>query len=350
MNDHEMRLFFGLCDSAAPTSEPLTRDRLIHFSPEVLGHLFANRMQAVAYRRLLEADALGDIPREFRTALEGAFRQNEEKNRVYFSCLQQLGDILTPYEGRYAMLKGAVLCRLYPAGCRTANDVDLLVRGDDVSAIGAVLSAAGFRQGHVRGGRFVAASRAAIIASKMMRGETVPYIRATGNVWMPFLEVDLNFSLDYQGDVHGATDALLERATHWTAGDLTVATLDRSDFFLQLCAHLYKEAATLPWVQMGRDMTLYKYHDVRLFWQSMTADERARFWKRAAELNMTEMCRCALQWTADLFDGGHTDADSPLLHTVVSPADGKRFQYEEKNLRARFFLPRRDANLKEVIR
>lgn len=348
MNDHEMRLFFALCDGTASNEKALTRERLGFFSPEVLGHLFANRMQALAYRRLLDADVLGAVPREFRTALEGAFRQNEERNRVYFSCLRQLGDILAPYDGRYAMLKGAVLCSLYPTGCRTANDIDLLVRGDDVSAIGAVLSAAGFRQGHVRGGRFVAASRAEIIASKMMRGETVPYIRATGNAWMPFLEVDLNFSLDYKGDACGVVDALLERAARWTADDLTVATLDRPDFFLHLCAHLYKEAATLPWVQMGRDMTLYKYHDVRLFWQSMSAEERARFWRRAAEWNMTEMCRCALQWTADLFDGGHTDADSPLLHTVVSPAEGKSFRYEEENLRARFFLPRRVANLKEV--
>lgn len=349
MNDREKRLFFALCDGTAPSGECLTRERLGDFSPEVLGHLFANRMQAMAYHRLREAEAMEAVPREFRTALEGAFRQNLEKNRVFFACLRQLAAILAPYEGRYAMLKGAVLCRLYPEGCRTANDVDLLVCSDDVSVIGDALTAAGFCQGYVRGGRFEKASRAAIITSKMMRGETVPYIRETGCAWMPFLEVDLNFSLDYKRDERGVAAEMLAHTVRPKADETSVATLDPPDFFLHLCAHLYKEAATLPWVRMGRDMTLYKYHDVRLLWKRMSEPEREWLWKRAEALDMTEPCRCVLQWTAALFDGGHAGADSPLLHTVFSPADGKTFVYKEKDLRARFFLPRRDANLKEMI-
>ena len=96
----------------------------------------------------------------------------------------------------------------------------------------------------------------------MTRGETVPYIKKVKFPEMQFLEVDINFSLDYkQGDT-----ALLEEMMKNTVIEekdgFCVRTLRRDDFFIHLCAHLYKEATTLPWVEMRRDMTLYKYCDI----------------------------------------------------------------------------------------
>ena len=41
-------------------------------------------------------------------------------------------------------------------------------------------------------------------------------------------------------------------------------TLSLPDFILHLCAHLYKEATVMAWVEMGRDQSLYKYADLYL--------------------------------------------------------------------------------------
>ena len=93
------------------------------------------------------------------------------------------------------MLKGAVLCGKYPNGCRTSNDIDLLLLPEHITELGDVLEAAGFRQGELKSGAFVPATRREIIASRMMRGETVPYILELRLPMMQYLEVDLNFSL-----------------------------------------------------------------------------------------------------------------------------------------------------------
>ena len=88
-----------------------------------------------------------------------------------------LNRILSSTDRRYAMLKGAVLCGLYPEGYRRANDIDILVHTRDISVIGNILLDNGFKQGHIINGRFEHAQRREIIESKMMRGETVPYIK-----------------------------------------------------------------------------------------------------------------------------------------------------------------------------
>lgn len=165
---------------------------------------------------------------------------------------------------KYAMLKGAYLCEVYPEGCRTSNDIDLLVKPEDVTEIGNRLSSAGFKQGNIRNGEFKAASRREIIESKMTRGETVPYIKEVGLPAMRFLEVDINFSLDYKPGDTGLVCEMINNAVTEEFDDLRVRTLRRDDFFIHLCSHLYKEATTLPWVEMMRDMTAYKYADIYL--------------------------------------------------------------------------------------
>lgn len=114
------------------------------------------------------------------------------------TCIRYITEVLSKCSCTYAMLKGALLCRCYPEGYRTSNDIDLLVHPSDVTLIANALSAAGFRQGSVRNDRFIAATRQEIIESKMMRGETVPFIKEMNLPGMKYLEVDINFFLDYK--------------------------------------------------------------------------------------------------------------------------------------------------------
>ena len=68
-----------------------------------------------------------------------------------------LSEILSHCNCKVAMLKGAYLCIHYPAGYRTANDVDLLISPKDVTTIGNLLIASGFKQGTVKNGVFIPA-------------------------------------------------------------------------------------------------------------------------------------------------------------------------------------------------
>lgn len=354
MRKQEKELFKNLCSFK---SKKFDETLLEAATPTVLGQLFFNRMQSIAYGTLKEHGLLGKVNREFRNSLRGAYDQNIEKNKSYFLCVQYLNEILSDCGCKYAMLKGAYLCKYYPEAYRTANDIDLLVLPDDVTKIGDILLKAGFKQGNIRNGEFEPATRKEIIESKMMRGETIPYIKEIKLPGMQFLEVDINFSLDYKSWDTSLLEKMLARTEIKKINGLDVTTLERGDFFVHLCSHLYKEATTMPWVEMMRDMTLYKYCDVYILLNNIGKDETYWLFERAMETRMDKICAFTVIQTEALFDFKNEYAitiannilksDLEFVHTVISPKDNKRYIFNEKDISKRFFAENRKMLLDE---
>lgn len=355
MKEKEKQLFKALCKFKDAIVDP----SLIEFTtPAVLGHLFLNRMQGVAYDTLRRNGLLGKVNREFRNSLCAAYEQNVQKNKSFKKCIAMLSNILAPCSFRVAMLKGAYLCAHYPDGYRTSNDVDLLVLPKDVTMIGNLLISAGFNQGNVRNGEFIPATRQEIIESKMMRGETVPYIKEVNLPFMKFFEVDINFSLDYKNGDGDILSDMLSNLCVKNEREIAIPTLDDADFFIHLCAHLYKEATTLPWIEMKRDMALYKYGDIYLLISEMNKEQLHAVYTRAAHLKMEKICAYAILETMELFDMKNPLAyglscaalgnDPNFRLRVVSPKDKKMLMYKTSNVSERFFLDSRVNDLKEV--
>jgi len=355
MKEKEKQLFKALCRFKSP----ITDTSLTAFAtPAVLGHLFFNRMQGIAYDSLKRNGLLGQVNREFRNALGAAFDQNVQKNESFRKCITMLCELLSSTDRKVAMLKGAYLCAHYPDGYRTSNDVDLLVLPKDVTTIGKLLTAAGFKQGNVRNGEFILATRQEIIESKMMRGETVPYIKEVNLPFLKFFEVDINFSLDYKNSEYNTLESMLARVSIKKEKDLAIPTLESDDFFIHLCAHLYKEATTLPWIKMQRDMTLYKYCDIYLLLSEMTDEQLQGVFNRARSLGMEKLCAYAVLESLELFDMDNVFArriatealaDDPVFRLrVASPKDKKTLIYQTLSATDRFFMEERAENLKEV--
>ena len=355
MNKKEKALFKALCKFKEDTFDA---DLLTYASPEVLGHLFANRMQGVALGTLKKHQLLGKTNREFRNSLAAAYEQNAKKNESFYQCVAMLNDILSPLNFPFAMLKGAYLCSLYPLGHRTSNDVDLLVSASDITTIGKLLAKAGFLQGSIYNDEFVPATRQDIISSRMLRGETVPYIKEVGLPFMKFFEVDINFSLDYKKESNNLVSNLLSQVCKKQTAAGLIPTLCDEDFFIHLCAHLYKEATTLPWIKMSRDMTLYKYCDIYMLLAQSSDDQMQRIFQRSLELGLEMVCAYAILETIELFEMDKTQviqwaitilADKPNFRLqVIAPSEKKMFQYQTPNASKRFFMKSRITDLKEI--
>lgn len=356
MKEKEKQLFKALCKF----KDEFQDHTLIEFAtPAVLGHLFFNRMQGVAYDTLKRNGLLDKVSREFRSSLGAAFEQNVQKNKSFRKCIVMLSEILSNCDCRTAMLKGAYLCAHYPEGLRTSNDVDLLVSPKDVTVIGNLLTASGFKQGNIRNGEFIPATRQEIIESKMMRGETVPYIKEVNLPFMKFFEVDINFSLDYKNGNGNTLSDMLSNVYIKNEKELLISTLDDSDFFIHLCAHLYKEATTLPWIEMHRDMTLYKYCDIYMLLSEITDTQLKKIFARAAELGMEKICAYAILETMGLFDMDNSLAygisrvalgENPgFCLQVISPKDKKMLMYQTADVTERFFMESRTNDLKEAV-
>ena len=355
MNKKEKALFKALCKFEEDTFEA---NLLAYASPEVLGHLFANRMQGVAFGTLKKHQLLGKVNREFRNSLSAAYEQNTQKNESFHQCVAMLNDILSSCNCPVAMLKGAYLGSRYPIGYRTSNDVDLLVSASNVTAVGKLLAKAGFLQGNICNNEFVPATRQEIISSRMLRGETVPYIKEVGLPFMKFFEVDINFSLDYKNGTDNLVEELLSKVCKKQTAAGLIPTLCDEDFFIHLCTHLYKEATTLPWIKMGRDMTLYKYCDIYMLLTQSSDEQMQRIFQSSLNLGLDKICAYAILETMELFElnnawinqwATQALADAPDFRLqVTSPAEKRMFQYQTPNASKRFFMKSRITDLKEV--
>ncbi len=355
MNEKEKKLFQELCKFK---NTDLNTELVSHASAAVLGNLFFNRMQGVAYDVLKRCGMLGKVNREFKNALAYAYEQNAIKNKSFFECISMLSSAISKLDFKVALLKGAYLCAYYPEGYRTSNDIDILIKPENVSKMGNLLQSMGFNQGHIRNGCFEPASRREIIESKMMRGETVPYIKEVSLPYMKYLEVDINFSLDYKNSESDIVSELLERACRKDINGISISTLEDSDFFLHLCAHLYKEATTLPWIKMKRDMTLYKYMDIYMLISEMSNENILKVFERSKELGLEQICAYAISEAAEIFDiktsFAYKLASEILVKaadfklTVISPTEKKLFIYEEADAFKRFTMDDRITNLREI--
>lgn len=320
--------------------------------PWILGQILFNRMGATAYYTLKKCDLLGEVNREFRNTLKDAYHSGIDKNSNFQSNLEEVKKILSKISAPYAILKGGVLSYIYPEGLRNSNDIDILTEQVNVPIISDVLRKNGFIQGHIRNDSVEAASRFELINSMMNRGETVPFVKSVSDHKYPFIEVDLNFSLDYKPV--GSDEIIKLMLENTYIHDVTgFKVLSKADFMIHLCLHLYKEATTLAWVDMNRDLSIYKFCDIYLLLhQWLNPDYHNVIRDRIDEFNLNKECYYSLYYTKILFDIKSKELDSLLLdirpknttylREIISPGDSKTYKYDKNFLEWIFTYNRKE--------
>ena len=227
-----------------------------------------HRVGGIAYYVLKKFNLLGQVNREFRNGLKSCYEMNLVKTTAFKDILYSLSTVFSEAQFPYAFLKGAYLSNeIYPDGLRTSNDFDVLVNQCDLTACTNLLLDNGFVQGFYRHEKgIVPATRRDILNSRMNRGETVPFLKQAKSVGMDVIEVDVNFSLDFKAKhERDLVSEILMNTQIFKIGDQQLSTLSKTDFLIQLCVHLYKEATIYNWVEMGRDLSLYKFCDIYAF-------------------------------------------------------------------------------------
>lgn len=335
----ENRLILELCKGESAEKETLNelmQDRLDY--PYILGHLLYNRVGAMAYYALKENQLLHKVNREFRNTLKAIYEYNFNKTDSFLNALSSLKPVCANFQFPYAFLKGSYLVDLYAKGLRTSNDIDILINPRNITELTAELKAAGFKQGHVQNEIFIPASRVEIISSRMNRGETVPFVKDVDLPGMKYLEIDVNFSLGFRPGVDEQVVCDFLNRTQPIILN-AISTLDKTDFLMHLCAHLYKEATIMSWVEMGRDISLYKYCDIYLFLQRFLDEElAAELIRRINGVGLSKECYYALYHAKTLFDIENENldrllseirpADLSFMTQVLEPQTGKVYSYE----------------------
>ena len=325
--------------------------------PVVLGQLLYNRMGAVAYQTLKKCNLLGTLNREFCNILATIYEADCEKSESFEQSIDIVSGILRNSDFPYALLKGAYLTSIYPKGLRISNDIDILIEQNNITNLVKLLTENGFVQGHLRNGIFLPATRLEIINSRMNRGETVPFIKKVDLPNSKYCEIDINFSIDsiaYQKtDIVNTMLGNSQMLIHDTS-----YTLCSLDFLIHLCVHLFKEATIMNWVDMGRDLSLYKFCDIYVLIDKWMDDGFYRaITYRIHKYGLQKECYYSLYYTKELFKIKNRSLEKLLcdikpsktnyLKEVVSLAENKKYYYD-KTFIEWFFCGNRKENLYEI--
>ncbi|MCL2591945.1 MAG: nucleotidyltransferase family protein [Defluviitaleaceae bacterium] len=228
-----------------------------------IGEVITNRIAGIVYVNLQKTKS--SFSREVDNALVAIYHDYVDRAKKFKSNISYLSHIFRDVNFKYALLKGALLTTtLYQEGQRISNDIDILVNKEDVSSLQKILRDNGFVQGWYsrKQKKIKIASRMEIIHASMNFGETVPFIKLIEN---EPLAIDINFSFDFKTSKKEMVSKFLDDSIFINNGEFSFSTLDYIDFFIHLCCHLYKEATTFHWVDVRKDLTLYKFSDINLF-------------------------------------------------------------------------------------
>ncbi len=277
---------------------------------EVLGFLYCHKIAGLFYNRA--AKGALSLPSKITKLLSDTYEAQARRVRFMREGIREISGALIASGAEHVFLKGSVLaniaekeCAVYEDGERISNDIDILVKPDNITAVSDVLKTLGFVQGTYdkTNGRVVEFSRLEILKRRMNRGETAPFLKATGNPEVPFIEVDINFSL---GNVPGERETLLAEmlATRKKyEGKAPMYVADEEMFFLQLVLHQYKESCLYFTVERGKDLDLYKLADMYYLWKGELFD-KSRLKRLVCKYGAQKETGAALGQTGRIFSDG----------------------------------------------
>ena len=235
---------------------------------EVLGFLSSNRISGLFYKRCKSLGIL--LPNKVDKILYEEYQKQRRKVNLLRSYIKEISTSLISKDIKHIFLKGSIFsnsnCELsiYSDGERSSNDVDILVKSDDITKVSSVLKELGFIQGYYdkENNKIIPFSRLEIINRRMNRGEVASFVKFTNDLEFPFVEVDINFSLgNTPNEYIDLLDYMIEKRVLYNK-EFNIYGANINLFFIHLIIHEYKELTLYFMVKRCKDLDLYKIADI----------------------------------------------------------------------------------------
>lgn len=236
----------------------------------VLGYLTYHRVAGLAYEKVNNINIrLFDYPVFFTTYLiNQAQKIRTLEQHKWISLITQE---LVNNNIKHVFLKGSVLSSsLYNYGSRASNDIDLLISKKDIQKVTKILNNLGFLQGKYNYKNnlieeFTNKEKIRII-NKI--GETAAFIMKSDNPTIKTIDVDVNFSLNWDPNFDESTvDDFLDKRV--LIENITtkekIYSLCHEHNFIELCIHLYKDSSLIDIIKKRKVLDLYKFVDIYYF-------------------------------------------------------------------------------------
>lgn len=266
-----------------------------------LGFSITHRVNGVIFNRITKME---DVPVTVKRSLQFMLLSQIQRNACHKQEIAKVYQELEREEVNYAFLKGAVLNFVYYGeGERISNDTDILVNVKDLAKVIRICEKMGYVQGHIESGKIVPATKKEIMFAQLNTYETVPMIKKTGNPYLPFHELDINFRLG--NDDKGEMSKVMLKDTEIVGNSaFKLRTMSLERFLIYLCIHLYREATMVYKIVRGDDLILYKFMDIHYFiiWNQQKLSWE-KLLKEAETLDRRKDVYYALYFTEELYPG-----------------------------------------------
>ena len=272
----------------------------------LLGFLQSHRIAGLFYNRAKRQGI--PLPKRADKLLRESFERQKRRTEFLRGYIAELSEALQNSGAECVFLKGSVLSNLsdneiYADGERSSNDIDLLAEPSCVGEIEKVLRELGYVQGEYSAGEKTIRpfTRLEIVKRRMNRGETAPFIKRTGNTEIPFIEVDINFSL---GNTPGDGQELLAEMVGTGLdykGKVPLRVPGEEMFFLHLILHQYKESCLYFMVERGKELDLYKLADIYYLIKAEAFDQKKAV-EIANQYQIIDRLGAVLQQVGEVFE------------------------------------------------
>jgi hypothetical protein len=324
----------------------------------VLGFLELHRISGPFYHAAKKLNIT--LPQQVLRKLKSVIYVQAQRNQKLHMYASKLSDGLREREIKHAFLKGSILnnaylyydglvsphaylregneygikAKIYEPGDRISNDIDILIAPESITQTDKVLKELGFTQGYwdFYKDNIVPLSRHEIISRRMNRGETAPYLQKSETAVLPFIEIDVNFSLDYLPTGNeDLSSVMLDSIRHHSNGLHSMSILF---FFIHLLLHQYKEMTVLSMVKRNKDTELYKYLDIYKIVKAGLI-EWQRFLATIRKYGIETECLSVLKNTTEIFDTLKIDLPDGAQSFVIDPENNNKKYGWTKPIRER---------------
>lgn len=238
---------------------------------DIIFQMITHRTAGMFYYNLKKFKLVDKLEKEISRLLDANWQVYGERNAYYQKELTNVLKAFSEHNVVVPVLKGNLLATMvYPElETRIFNDLDMIMKLDDVVPVTQALEGIGFVQGHFDEEKqeIIAASRKEKMLQQMVSHELQEFQKISDNKFAKLVQVDINHDVLWKGNCpyKVPTEELIARALPIDINGVRGYMLDYIDNIIQLSCHLYKEATLMMWVTDLRDLKIYKFSDLHMY-------------------------------------------------------------------------------------
>ncbi|MBQ8040048.1 MAG: nucleotidyltransferase family protein [Lachnospiraceae bacterium] len=271
---------------------------------DILSYCIKNKVVSLVWYNVRRYGLSSMVPNPLFDIFEYHSYMTGLRNEIILSEAHNVQKALIEEGVKSAPLKGLILIpTMYKnPQIRHMNDMDIMIDINSRSKVAKAIEKLGFVQGRPdrNGDRIKPYSRNEQIAWSVSMNNMPLFTKMREERYVRFLEIDFTFGIDFNRK-NTAVSTMLQNTVY--DENTNFECLSSVDFFIHLCAHLYKEATNASSVIYFQDINLIKFCDVREFFlQNYTEEWYHEVCERAKGFDAVKALYYSLYYSFLVFD------------------------------------------------